>query len=187
MENFPISLQDIINNEGLIFNVRKTLKGKYDLEGLALDPIAKKESVAQYQIAINALDAERQITPDLLPIVGVGGSFAKGKLRFGVFDATDFSRLYDKVWELINMQSPVRFTLPSDLDVIIGLKGIQKLSELDQIARKLYRTTGVFIDFQHDIYAGRQLHPPVVPFKSLINGGVVKFFQGHLFPDTGSV
>jgi hypothetical protein len=178
MENYLISPLDIIKNEGKIFDVRTKLNGMYDQEGLALDLIARKESIAQYQLAIDVLTVEQQREPDLLSLAGVGGSFANGKFRLGVFDATDPSRTYDRVSELIDGRSIIRFTFPSDLDVVLKISGDENI--LEQLARKLYRTTGVLIDFKIDLYANRKQHPPMIPIESLIRGGAVQFCEQYL-------
>lgn len=176
MEISQPTLQEIVYNTGKIIDVRARLNGLFNREGLAINELARMSALSQYQLAIDALHEEQKVSQLPFIIIGCGGSIiSKKNPRLGVFDPTDFSRTYDRVWDLIMTRSQTRFSLPSDLDVIVDNP---QATVLDTLAKKIYRTTGVFVDFQTDLHTENPHHPPMMHIKDLTHNGLLKLY-GH--------
>lgn len=165
---FPVSAFQVISNEGKVLDFRSKLTGNYGPDGLALDQTALRESAAAYQLAVDVLNMEQQriATPFILGLVG---SFARGLPRPGIFDPRYLT--YDEVENIINGRSRIRRSgFPSDLDFVTN----RLLSEPDNrsleiIARRIFRTTGVFTDY---FPINETDNTTFVPFVHLIDRGL---------------
>jgi len=182
---YKVRVTFLFKSRGSIMeNKQKTiyegLKGKYSIFGVALDEKAKKETVKQYQAAIDLLSHELKAlnrnAKDYKITAYLRGSATNGQnFRPGIYDhdlITYSSASQKKLAESTYRRKTNE--LPSDLDVRIELNRkddsnysiFGKLEDaLEAVARKIFCKTGILVEI---IYKGDYL--PARSLKEFENG-----------------
>lgn len=176
----------------------RKLHGQYTSRGIAEDQIAVLETLSKYQEAINLFNQgiEHLIVPDSpiqINILGLAGSFAKGRGRLGVYQDLSFDAVHEmqgggkinarngssgymgKHWS--GYPSEI-YMHPSDLDIFVKYNSPRPTSlnenwnvddAIKELSRAIYERTGVYISAHTDTRVGEY-----IPIEEIVDEGFVR-------------